>query len=67
MRGALLLGQGKQIQFENQHDRVYDRLLSQQYQQKIPPIPKSQAIAKVEVNHLIAKKTISIKMVEGKD
>lgn len=34
MRGVLPLNQDKQVQFEAQDDRVYDRLQSQRYQQK---------------------------------
>lgn len=69
MRGALHPGQDKQVQFESQDDGVYDRppIPSPHYQRKAPPPPKLQETTEMEVDRLLAKETIPIKMAEGKD
>ena len=67
MRGALLPGQDKQVQFKAQDGRVYDRPQSQRYQQKTPPPLKSPEIIKIKGNQLVFKETIPIKIAEGKD
>lgn len=67
IRGTLHLGQDKQVQFENQDDRVYDRPPFPHYQRKTPPSPKSQETTKIEGDQLAAKETIPIKILKGKN
>ena len=66
MRGLLHPGQEKQVQFENQDDKVYDRPPLRYYQRKTPPSPHPQEFAKMD-DQLVAKETISIRMTEGKN
>ena len=67
MRGALNRGQEKQVQFENQDDKVHDRPTPRYYQRKTPPPSHPQEIAKMEADKLVAKETIPIRMAEGKN
>ena len=67
MRAVLLSGQGKDVRFVNQHDRVHDQPTPRHYQQKTPPPPRPQEIIKTQGNPIVSKETIPIKMVERKD
>ncbi len=67
MRGTLHLGKDKQIQFENQDDKVLERPTSRYYQRKTSLLPYLQEIAKIEADQLVAKVTILIRMAEGKN
>ena len=61
MRGALPLGQDRQVQFVDQDDGVHDQPIPQYYQKNIPPLPRLQEAAKTQ------DETFPIKMAEGKD
>ena len=65
MGGVLHPGQEKQVQFENQDDKVHDRPTPRYYQRKTPPSLHPQEIAKMEADQLVAKETIPIRMAEG--
>ncbi len=67
MRGVLHPGWEKQVQFENQDDKVYDKPTSRYSQRKTPPPPHPQEIAKMEADQLVAKETIPIRMAKGKN
>ena len=67
MRGELHPGQEKQVQFENQDDKVHGRPTIRYYQRKIPPPPHPQEIAQMEADQLVAKETTRIRMAEGKN
>ncbi len=67
IRCALHPGKEKQVQFENQDDKVHNRPTTRYYQQKTPPPPYLQEIAKIQADQLVAKETIPIRMAEGKN
>ena len=67
MRGVLYPGKEKQVQFENQDDKVHDRPTPQYYQRKTPPPTHPKEIAKMEADQLVAKETIPIRMAEDKN
>ncbi len=67
IRGAFHPGQEKQVQFENQDDKVHDRLSPRYYQRKTSPLPHPQEIAKMEADQLVAKETIPIRIAEDKN
>ncbi len=67
MRGELHPGKEKQVQFENQDDKVHDRPTSRYYQRKTPTPLHPQEIAKMKADQLVAKENIPIRMAEGKN
>lgn len=68
MRAVLLSGQGKDVRFVNQHDRVHDQPTPRHYQQKTPPPPRPQEIklSKPKVIRLFLRKPFPLKWLKEK-
>ncbi len=67
MRSVLHPREEKKVRFENQDDKVHDRPTPRYYQQRTPPPPHLQDIAKMESDQLVSNETIPIRMAEGKN